>query len=168
MIFLAIGIIEPHWFISDWLAEHFDGRIGVLSGPNLALEIAQKKPAASVIASTDDSLNALVQQLLSNHYFRVYTSRDIRGVQCGGIFKNVFAIAAGCIDGLQLGDNAKSALITRGLVELQRLFSFFEADSSTLLGLSGLGDLIATCSSKQSRNWQLGFVCKQKGFEPFV
>ena len=154
---LAKGIIEPKWFISEWVQERLNGVFGVLSGPNLALEIAQKKPSASVIASSDDGLNQLIQNSLSNHYFRVYTSRDIRGVECGGIFKNVFAIAAGCIDGLDLGDNAKSALITRGLVELQRLLDYFDADPSTALGLSGLGDLIATCSSKQSRNWQLGF-----------
>ena len=156
ILFLAKGIIEPRWFISDWLETCFSGEIAVLSGPNLALEIAQKKPSASVVASQSSDLAVMAQGVLSNQYFRVYTSKDIRGVQCGGIFKNVFAIAAGCIDGLNLGDNAKSALITRGMVELQRLFSYFGAEDATLLGLSGLGDLIATCSSKQSRNWQLG------------
>lgn len=157
IVFLAKGIIEPEWFISDWLLKRVNVPIAVLSGPNLALEIGLKKPAASVIASIDQALCLSLQQLLSNHYFRVYTSDDLRGVQCGGIFKNVFAIAAGCIDGLSLGDNAKSALITRGLVELERLFDFFGAKKSTLLGLSGLGDLIATCSSQKSRNWQLGY-----------
>ncbi len=157
VVFLAKGIIEPDWFISDWLNHHVSTSIAVLSGPNLALEIGLKKPAASVLASKDNQLALFVQQLLSNAYFRVYTSQDIRGVECGGIFKNVFAIAAGCIDGLQLGDNAKSALITRGLIELERLFEFFGAEKETLLGLSGLGDLIATSSSQKSRNWQLGY-----------
>tara|TARA_A100001015_G_C14379987_1_gene477616 strand:- start:7 stop:462 length:456 start_codon:yes stop_codon:yes gene_type:complete len=78
------------------------------------------------------------------------------GVQCGGIFKNVLAIAAGSLDALQLGDNAKAALITRGVVELQRVAQFFGANPDTIMGLSGLGDLMATCSSTQSRNWQLG------------
>ena len=156
ILFLAKGIIEPEWFISDWLEQRFLGDIAVLSGPNLALEIAQKKPSASVVASKNSTVAFYIQDLLSNHYFRVYTSNDIRGVQCGGIFKNVFAIAAGCIDGLKLGDNAKAALITRGMMELKRISSFFGADDSTIWGLSGLGDLIATCGSKQSRNWQLG------------
>lgn len=158
ILFLAKGIIEPQWFISDWLKQKFSGDIAVLSGPNLALEIANRKPSASVVAATNPLVASDIQALLSNHYFRVYTSNDIRGLQCGGIFKNVFAIAAGCIDGLELGDNAKSALITRGMVELKRLFSFFGAEDSTVWGLSGLGDLIATCSSKQSRNWQLGYT----------
>jgi glycerol-3-phosphate dehydrogenase (NAD(P)+) len=157
IVALAKGIIEPNGLISQWLSDRFSGPIGSLSGPNLALEIAQKKPAASVIASTDSTLNRDVQQWLSNHYFRVYTSTDINGVQCGGIFKNVIAIAAGVMDGLHLGTNAKSALITRSLVELQQLFDYFNADASSLWGLSGLGDLMATCSSKQSRNWQFGF-----------
>jgi glycerol-3-phosphate dehydrogenase (NAD(P)+) len=158
ILVLAKGIIEPQWFISDWLKQKFSGEIAVLSGPNLALEIAKRKPSASVVAATNPLVASDIQALLSNHYFRVYTSNDVRGVQCGGIFKNVFAIAAGCIDGLALGDNAKSALITRGMVELKRLFSFFGAKESTVWGLSGLGDLIATCSSRHSRNWQLGYT----------
>ena len=85
VVVLAKGIIEPKWFISDWVKDRLNVMVGVLSGPNLALEIAQK-PAASVIASNDDALNQLIQHSLSNHYFRVYTSRDIRGVECGGIF----------------------------------------------------------------------------------
>ena len=108
------------------------------------------------MASTNPSVAQSVQSLLSNGYFRAYTSSDVRGVECGGIFKNVFAIAAGCIDGLNLGQNAKAALITRGLVELQRLIAHFSGDSATIFGLSGLGDLLVTCSSNQSRNWQLG------------
>ena len=94
LVILAKGIIEPHMFISDWLADIYEGDLAVLSGPNLALEIAQKKPAATVVASKNNDLALLIQQALSNHYFRVYTSADVRGVECGGIFKNVYAIAA--------------------------------------------------------------------------
>jgi glycerol-3-phosphate dehydrogenase (NAD(P)+) len=155
---LAKGIIEPEFFIVDWLKKRVQQSVAVISGPNLALEIAQKKPAATVIASEDQSLAQRIQTSLSNQYLRCYTTQDVRGVQCGGIFKNVFAIAAGCIDGLALGDNAKSAIITRGLIELQRISMHFEATAETIMGLSGLGDLIATCSSSQSRNWQFGHM----------
>lgn len=157
LVFIAKGIIEPSFFISDWISQHYKGQIALISGPNLALEIAQKKPAATVVASQSMPFATEVQMLLSNAYFRVYTSTDLRGVECGGIFKNVFAIAAGCLDALDYGQNAKAALITRGLVELQRLFTYFDASHSTLMGLSGLGDLIATCTSSKSRNWQLGY-----------
>lgn len=156
ILYIAKGVIEPKWFISEWLSERFSGDIGVISGPNLAIEVAAQKPAASVVAATSAHVATMAQQLLSNSFFRVYTSNDMLGVQCGGIFKNVLAIAAGCIDGLQLGVNAKSALITRGLVEMQQLFQFFGAKNETLMGLSGIGDLIATCVSPTSRNWQLG------------
>ncbi|MEK9727092.1 MAG: NAD(P)H-dependent glycerol-3-phosphate dehydrogenase [Candidatus Margulisiibacteriota bacterium] len=154
---IAKGVIEPNLFISDWIASRFSGEVALISGPNLALEIAQKKPAATVVASTHHEFAQQIQKCLSNSYFRVYTSTDLRGVECGGIFKNIFAIAAGCLDALDYGQNAKAALITRGLLELERLFAFFGASRSTLMGLSGLGDLIATCSSSQSRNWQLGY-----------
>ncbi len=156
VIALAKGLMEPDWFVSDWLRQRVSGPIGVLSGPNLALELAHQKPAATVIATTDAVLSKQVQDALSNGYLRCYTSDDMIGVQCGGIFKNVLAIAAGSLDALQLGDNAKAALITRGVVELQRVAQFFGANPDTIMGLSGLGDLMATCSSTQSRNWQLG------------
>ena len=127
-------------------------------GAKFGIGNCTKKPAATVIASEDQSLAQRIQTSLSNQYLRCYTTQDVRGVQCGGIFKNVFAIAAGCIDGLALGDNAKSAIITRGLIELQRISMHFEATAETIMGLSGLGDLIATCSSSQSRNWQFGHM----------
>ena len=154
---LAKGLIEPDIFISKWLKVRFNGDVAVISGPNLALEIANKKPAATVVASENSALATTLQTCLSNDYFRAYTSTDVRGVECGGLFKNVFAIAAGALDALSFGENAKAALITRGLVELGRLFDYFGADKTTLMGLSGLGDLIATCSSNKSRNWQLGY-----------
>ncbi len=154
---LAKGIIEPDWFISTWVGRRFSGPISVVSGPNLALEIAQRKPAASVVAATDRAHAEYVQNVLSNTYFRVYTSTDVRGVECGGIFKNVFAIAAGCLDAMGYGENAKAALVTRGLTELNRLADFFGAQPQTVGGLSGLGDLVATCFSSKSRNWQYGY-----------
>lgn len=157
VVTLAKGMIDPDMFISDWLSKRCGGDVAVLSGPNLALEIAQEKPATSVVASRNEALASRLQQQFSHSYFRVYTTGDVRGVECGGIFKNIFAIAAGCLDALSYGQNAKAALITRGLIELERLFDYFNADRFTLMGLSGLGDLIATCTSNQSRNWQLGF-----------
>ncbi len=130
--------------------------IAVLSGPNLALEIAQGKPAASVISSEKGDIAQLFQQYLNSSSFRVYTSADTRGVELGGILKNIMAIAAGLIDGLDLGYNAKAALITRALPEMSRFGSRFNAHSETFYGLSGLGDLIATCTSSHSRNWKVG------------
>lgn len=156
LLILAKGVIEPHDFISQVLSARVTGPVGVLSGPNLALEIATKLPAASVIAFEKPNVASDFQLWLSNQYFRCYTTTDVIGVQVGGVFKNVFAIAAGCVDGLGLGANAKSALITRGLNELQQLCEWFGGQPSTIMGLSGLGDLIATCHSPQSRNYQLG------------
>ena len=134
--------------------------IAVLSGPNLALELAQSKPAATVIASKTDAAG-LFQSWLSNGYFRVYKTHDSRGVECGGFLKNVMAIAAGAIEGSQLGENAKAALITRGLQEMIRFGTLFGADEKTFFGLSGLGDLLATCHSDKSRNWRVGFQLAQ-------
>ncbi|MGE4169653.1 MAG: NAD(P)H-dependent glycerol-3-phosphate dehydrogenase [Candidatus Margulisiibacteriota bacterium] len=126
-----------------------------LSGPNLALEIASQKPAASVVAG-DSAAAHRFQHWLSNRYFRIYVSDDPRGVEVGGIFKNALAIAAGLADGLQLGSNAKAALLTRGMIEMVRLGTHLGGQPATFYGLSGIGDLIATCSSDKSRNWQVG------------
>jgi glycerol-3-phosphate dehydrogenase (NAD(P)+) len=156
ILVLAKGVMVPEIFISNWVAQRVQVPVGVLSGPNLALEIAQCNPAASVVAFTDNIVAKQVQTWLSTPYFRCYTSTDLIGVQCGGIFKNVLAIAAGCIDGMALGDNAKASLVTRGLVELQRIAHFYGGQAETVVGLSGLGDLMATCVSSKSRNWQLG------------
>lgn len=146
-------------FVSEYIKRKLgkDASIAILSGPNLALEIAQGLPAASVIASEDEHLVHTFQVLLSNSYFRVYRSLDMIGVQLGGILKNVIAIAAGALDGLALGDNAKSALMARGLQEMIRFGKAFGAKPETFFGLSGLGDLITTCSSPKSRNWQAGY-----------
>ncbi len=131
-------------------------QICVLSGPNLAKEILQGLPTATVIASTNIDSAAKVQQILSVSKFRLYTNTDVIGVELGGTLKNVIAIAAGCVDGLNLGANAKAALITRGLAEMSRLAVYLGAKQSTLSGLAGMGDLLATCTSPLSRNYHLG------------
>ncbi len=131
-------------------------RVAVLSGPNLADEIALFLPAAAVVASQDPELAQQVQQVFSGPSFRVYTSTDVIGVELGGALKNVIALAAGMIDGLKLGDNAKAALITRGLREIIRFGVAQGAQEVTFMGLSGLGDLIATASSPHSRNRSAG------------
>jgi glycerol-3-phosphate dehydrogenase (NAD(P)+) len=131
-------------------------RLAALSGPNLAREVAEGKPAASVIASTDDATAQQVQALLTTQRLRVYSTDDVVGVELGGTLKNVIAIAIGCADGLGFGDNTKAALMTRGLAEMVRLALAEGGHPLTLAGLAGLGDLIATCSSPLSRNYSLG------------
>ncbi len=130
--------------------------VGVLCGPSHAEEVARLLPTAVVAASEDAKTAERIQNLFANEFFRVYTSTDILGVELGGAFKNVIAIAAGICDGLALGDNAKSALITRGLEEMQRLGSAMGAERSTFFGLSGIGDLVTTCVSPYGRNRQIG------------
>ena len=127
-----------------------------LSGPSLALEVAQGIPTALVAASEDETAARVVQDLFHRPTLRVYTTTDLRGVELGGALKNVMAIAAGVCDGLHLGDNAKAALITRGLAEMRRLGVACGARVETFNGLSGLGDLMVTCFSEKSRNRTLG------------
>ena len=128
----------------------------VLSGPNLSSEIARGLPAAAVAASADLAIAKRVQQCLMQERFRVYTNTDVLGLQLGGALKNVIAIAAGIADGLQLGDNAKAGLLIRGLAEITRLGVAMGAKAETFAGLSGMGDLIATCASRLSRNHLVG------------
>ena len=127
-----------------------------LSGPSFALEVARGLPAAITLAAYDDEVGSDVQKTLSTQNFRVYTSQDVIGVQMGGVVKNVIAIAAGISDGLALGDNARAALMTRGLAEMTRLAVRMGADPLTLSGLPGLGDLILTCAGELSRNRRVG------------
>lgn len=134
------------------------GRIGVLSGPNLAIEIAQRKLTATVIASKDKALVKTIQTLLSQPYFRVYGSADVFGVELGGALKNIYAIAAGMADALGMGENTKGMLITRSLAEMSRMAEKLGGNPTTFLGLAGVGDLIVTCSSALSRNYQLGHL----------
>ncbi|WP_414564435.1 MULTISPECIES: NAD(P)H-dependent glycerol-3-phosphate dehydrogenase [unclassified Anabaena] len=129
----------------------------VLSGPNLSKEIQQSLPAATVVASHDTAAAELVQLVFSSPRFRVYTNSDPVGVELGGTLKNIMAIAAGVCDGLHLGTNAKAALVTRGLAEIIRIGNAWGAKPETFYGLSGLGDLLATCNSPLSRNYQVGY-----------
>ena len=131
-------------------------RHAFLSGPTFAIEVAQQLPAAVTVAAYDDAVARSVQQILSTRNLRVYTSSDVIGVQIGGVVKNVIAIAAGISDGLKLGQNARAALVTRGLAEMTRLAVRMGADPLTLAGLPGLGDLILTCAGDLSRNRAVG------------
>lgn len=133
----------------------------VLSGPNLAKEVLMNLPSATVVASEDSDVALAVQQVLSLPAFRVYTNADVIGVELGGALKNVMAIACGAVDGLRLGGNAKAAIMTRGLAEMARLSVALGAQPVTLAGLSGMGDLVATCYSALSRNYSLGFDMAQ-------
>ncbi len=130
--------------------------VAALSGPNHAEEVIKQVPSAAVLASPDAALARRLQHLCSTPYFRVYTSSDIIGVECGAAYKNVVAIAAGMLDGLGLGDNTKATLVTRGLGEMTRFGCALGARPSTFAGLSGLGDLVVTCFSSHSRNRGFG------------
>ncbi|WP_414551118.1 NAD(P)H-dependent glycerol-3-phosphate dehydrogenase [Anabaena sp. CCY 0017] len=140
-----------------WQTAFRDYPVVVLSGPNLSKEIQQSLPAATVVASHDTAAAELVQLVFSSPRFRVYTNPDPLGVELGGTLKNIMAIAAGVCDGLHLGTNAKAALVTRGLTEMVRIGKSWGAKTETFYGLSGLGDLLATCNSPLSRNYQVGY-----------
>jgi glycerol-3-phosphate dehydrogenase (NAD(P)+) len=129
---------------------------GVLAGPNLAREVLQGYAAAAVIAMADEHLASSLQKLFSSKVFRVYTSTDVLGCEIGGVLKNVVAIAAGMAEGLGVGDNTRAMVITRGLAEITRLGVAMGADVRTFAGLTGLGDLMATCISPLSRNRTVG------------
>jgi glycerol-3-phosphate dehydrogenase (NAD(P)+) len=133
------------------------GEVAVLTGPNLAREVAERQPAASVIACADDELASRLQHLFMSASFRVYTNPDVVGCEIAGALKNVVAIAVGVAAGLGYGDNAQAALVTRGLAELTRLGVALGGEPLTFAGLAGLGDLVATCTSAQSRNRTVGF-----------
>ncbi|MEV8046707.1 NAD(P)H-dependent glycerol-3-phosphate dehydrogenase [Streptomyces griseoluteus] len=131
-------------------------RIAVVTGPNLAREIAARMPAAAVVACTDEEVARRLQAACHTPYFRPYTNTDVIGCELGGAVKNVIGLAVGIADGMGLGDNAKGSLITRGLAETTRLGMALGADPLTFSGLAGLGDLVATCSSPLSRNHTFG------------
>ncbi|RBM04991.1 NAD(P)H-dependent glycerol-3-phosphate dehydrogenase [Streptomyces sp. PT12] len=131
-------------------------RVAVLSGPNLAREVAERQPAASVVACADESVAQRLQAACHTAYFRPYTNTDVVGCELGGAVKNVIALAVGIADGMGLGDNTKASLITRGLAETTRLGLAMGADAKTFAGLAGMGDLVATCSSPLSRNNTFG------------
>ena len=135
--------------------------IVVLSGPNLSLEIQQGLPAATVVASENADAANTIQDIFSSPKFRVYTNDDPVGVEIAGTVKNAIAIAAGTCDGLKLGNNAKSALLTRGLAEIVRIGQHWGGKTETFYGLAGLGDLLTTCNSPLSRNYQVGYGLAQ-------
>ena len=130
--------------------------IGVLSGPNLAREIAENKVAGTVIASTNDDLILSVKNALSSESFKVYSSNDIQGVELAGALKNIYAIICGMADSLEVGENAVGLILTRSMAEMSRFAVAKGANPITFLGLAGMGDLVATCTSNLSRNFQLG------------
>jgi glycerol-3-phosphate dehydrogenase (NAD(P)+) len=131
--------------------------VAVLTGPNLAKEILSGQPAASVVAVDDNDIAAELQRVFGRPSLRIYTNNDVVGCEVGGVVKNVIAIAAGMAEGMGFGDNTRATLITRGLAEMTRLGIAMGGQASTFAGLAGMGDLIATCSSKQSRNNMVGF-----------
>jgi glycerol-3-phosphate dehydrogenase (NAD(P)+) len=143
--------------VLDVLAGHEASRVGVLTGPNLAREVAAGQPTASVVAVADPSVADEMQRLFWAANLRVYTNPDVVGCEVAGVVKNVIAIASGMAEGMGFGDNTRATLITRGLAEMSRLGVSLGGEPLTFAGLAGMGDLIATCSSRQSRNNTVGF-----------
>ena len=145
--------------MSEVLTEVCPGSpVAVLSGPTFAREVALGRPTAAVIASADPELSVRLQRMLASREFRLYTNRDLPGVELGGALKNIIAIATGISDGLGLGENARAGLITRGLAEITRLGVALGASARTFAGLAGLGDLVLTCTGSLSRNRRLGLA----------
>ncbi|UYF98576.1 NAD(P)H-dependent glycerol-3-phosphate dehydrogenase [Halomonas sp. GD1P12] len=154
------GIEQDSFLLMSQVLEEETGfpHIGVIAGPNLASEIADKQLTATVVASQDPLTRTRVQQALGCGYFRVYASNDRHGVELGGALKNIYAISAGMAAALGMGENTRSMLMTRALAEMGRFAVAQGANPMTFLGLAGVGDLIVTCSSKLSRNYRVGFA----------
>ncbi|MCL4164250.1 UNVERIFIED_CONTAM: hypothetical protein GTU68_028041 [Idotea baltica] len=131
-------------------------RVGCLAGPNLAKELADHQPAATVVASHFDEVIREGQRLLRNDLFQVYGSEDLLGIELTGVLKNIIAIASGALSGMGYGENARAMLISRGLIEMIHIGKILGANTQAFLGLAGVGDLVATCSSKLSRNFTVG------------
>lgn len=142
--------------ISEEIAPAYRHNVCALSGPNLSMEIVRGLPATTVIAAQDIAVAKRAQGIMASTTFRVYTNDDVIGVELGGALKNIIALAAGLSDGLGYGDNAKAALVSRGLAEISRLGVAMKANPLTFAGLAGLGDLVATCASPLSRNHFVG------------
>ena len=155
---------KTNLLVTDIIKLELEKKINLvaLSGPSHAEEVGEHKPTAIVAASEDKKVAALIQSVFMTPYFRVYVNLDLKGVEIGGAIKNVIAIAAGIVDGLGLGSNSLAALLTRGLVEIRKIGIALGGKEKTFYGLSGLGDLVVTCSSSFSRNRQVG-VCLAKG-----
>ncbi|HET7629250.1 MAG TPA: NAD(P)H-dependent glycerol-3-phosphate dehydrogenase [Bacillales bacterium] len=142
--------------IEDEIDDRWLENISVLSGPSHAEEVSMRQPTTVTVAADDQAHAAYIQDLFINNRFRVYTNPDVIGVELGGALKNIIALGAGMSDGIGFGDNAKAALITRGLAEIARLGTKMGANPLTFAGLAGMGDLIVTCTSAHSRNWRAG------------
>ncbi|MEU1310417.1 NAD(P)H-dependent glycerol-3-phosphate dehydrogenase [Streptomyces cinnamoneus] len=153
---VELGTAKRMSEVIEEVAKVSPDRVAVLTGPNLAKEIAARQPAAAVVACRDESVAKRLQAACHTTYFRPYTNTDVVGCELGGAVKNVIALAVGIADGMGLGDNAKASLITRGLAETTRLGLAMGADAHTFAGLAGMGDLVATCSSPLSRNHTFG------------
>ena len=154
------GFSEDGKTLTEMIASEIkidSSQIGVITGPNLATEILDGKPATTLLSFTDLNKANSIRDNFSSKNFRVYSGNDVLGAEIGGALKNIIAIGSGIIDKLELGDNAKSAFITRGLREITRFGTYHGAKEYTFYGLSGIGDLFTTCSSSLSRNWQLGY-----------
>ena len=159
------GILsDPFRLLSDVISDQIANDIGVLSGPNLAKEIADNKIAGTVIASENEELISSVKSVLSSDTFKIYSSKDMQGVELAGALKNIYAIVCGMADSMNVGENAIGLILTRSMAEMSRFAVAKGADPITFLGLSGMGDLVATCTSKLSRNYQLGYNLG-KGFK---
>ena len=154
--------LGTHYLISEIIKEEsINCDYVILSGPSHAEEVGPGLPTAVTVASESEEAAKITQDLFMTSYLRVYTSKDVRGVELGGALKNIIALGAGISDGVGFGDNAKAALMTRGILEISRLGVCLGADLSTFQGLSGIGDLIVTCTSKHSRNRNAGFLIGQ-------
>lgn len=148
---------ETHALMTDIIAAEIPGAsVVALSGPSFAIEVARCQPTAVVLASSDEAVAKSAQRVFNSSYFRTYTHTDVTGVELGGALKNVMAVATGVCDGLGLGNNARAALITRGIAEMIRLGTSLGAQASTFSGLAGLGDLVLTCTGSLSRNREVG------------
>lgn len=161
VVILSKGLEDGTFFrmsqvVSDCLGKGYSEKIVTLSGPSHAEEVSLKFPTAVVVAGKNRKLLEDIQQIFGNEYFRIYTNLDQIGVELGGSLKNIIAIACGISDGLGYGDNTKAGLITRGLAEISRFVIAHGANPTTFMGLSGLGDLVVTCTSRHSRNRRFG------------
>jgi glycerol-3-phosphate dehydrogenase (NAD(P)+) len=153
------SLLRPTQIIADALGDNLDApprKLGVLSGPTIATELARGLPATMIAAADDADFARRVQQRFSTSFLRIYTSDDVKGVELAGAMKNVIAIAAGILDGLQAGNNAKSALLARGLAEITRLGTAMGASQDTFFGIAGVGDLATSCFSPEGRNRSCG------------
>ena len=152
--------LDPFRSMSDIILENvnkIDNQVGVLSGPNLAREIAENKVSGTVIASSSKDLINDVKEILSSATFKIYSSDDVQGVELAGALKNIYAIICGMADSMEVGENALGLILTRSMAEMSRFAVAKGANPITFLGLAGMGDLVATCTSNLSRNYQLGY-----------